>query len=119
MRKLHKEGYGEYFCFSLMAKVILSKKFNEENIVKNLNQKKGPAMKKRQKQAEFQSKYPDPKPIEFLILNDLLDLDSKKTIFLIDGNNVLVTNGKLRKYFQNQDPWQKAESQIRLNWIVG
>jgi hypothetical protein len=102
-----------------MAKLAIKKKFNFEMIVKKLNQAKNPIIKKRNKEAELYKRFPNPQPIQFLELPELQSLDLKKTIFLIDGNNVLVTNGKFRKYFESKDDLHKVEAQIRLHWIVG
>jgi hypothetical protein len=37
---------------------------------------------------------------------------------MIDGNNILVTNKKLRKLFKEKDEKFKAEAQIRLTWLM-
>jgi hypothetical protein len=51
-------------------------------------------------------------------VDELINLDLTKTVFLVDGNNIFPTNKHFRRYFQSFLLSEKIEAQLRLQWLL-
>lgn len=75
-------------------------------------------IKKFEADNSFKEKYGEKNVPNMFDVDELIKLDTTKTIFLVDGNNIFPTNKHFRRYFQSYLLSEKVQAQLRLQWLL-
>lgn len=104
LTQLEKEDvqYFHYFPLHKIIKQIFRRRFDFDDTKKKLSAKMQVQNKKKMHNDRFYENFPNPIPINFLEGPDLLELDLKNTLFLIDGNNIMPKQKHFRDYFESE-----------------